>query len=59
MGLIRGRELEITSKNMGQMLKSKDSQFTRRLLEVASNGKALRLDEKSAYNIIKQVGDLR
>jgi general L-amino acid transport system substrate-binding protein len=57
MALIEAEELEITSKNVDDMLKSKDPQIQRFLGVSPGNGKALGLDEKWAYNIIKQVGN--
>jgi len=55
--LINAEELGITSKNVDQMLKSKDPRIMRFLGATEGNGKALGLDEKFAYNIIKQVGN--
>jgi general L-amino acid transport system substrate-binding protein len=55
--LINAEELGITSKNVDQMLKSKDPKILRFLGVTPGNGKALGLDEKFAYNIIKQVGN--
>jgi general L-amino acid transport system substrate-binding protein len=57
MALIEAEELEITSKNVDDMLKSKDPQIQRFLGVSPGMGKALGLDEKWAYNIIKQVGN--
>ncbi|MGD9214565.1 MAG: amino acid ABC transporter substrate-binding protein, partial [Desulfobacteraceae bacterium] len=47
----------ITSKNVDQMLKSKDPKIQRFLGVSPGNGKALGLDEKWAYNIVKMVGN--
>jgi len=57
LALINAEELGITSKNVDQMLKSKDPKVRRFLGVTPGNGKALGVDEKFAYNIIKQVGN--
>jgi len=57
MALIEAEELGITSKNVDEMLKSTDPQIKRILGVIPGMGKALGLDEKWAYNIIKQVGN--
>jgi len=57
LAMINAEELGITSKNVDQMLKSKDPVIQRFLGVVPGNGEALGLDEKWAYNIIKQVGN--
>ncbi|MBW2001739.1 MAG: amino acid ABC transporter substrate-binding protein, partial [Deltaproteobacteria bacterium] len=57
MALIQAEEFGITSKNVDSMLKSKDPGITRFLGVTPGMGKALGLDEKWAYNIIKQVGN--
>jgi general L-amino acid transport system substrate-binding protein len=57
MALIEAEELGITSKNLDDMLKSTDPQVQRFLGVTPGYGKALGLDEKWAYNIIKQVGN--
>ncbi|MFK5927723.1 MAG: amino acid ABC transporter substrate-binding protein [Desulfuromusa sp.] len=57
LAMINAEELGITSKNVDKMLKSKDPVIQRFLGVSAGNGKALGLDEKWAYNIIKQVGN--
>ncbi len=57
LAMINAEELGITSKNVDMMLKSKDPRVQRFLGVVEGNGKALGLDEKWAYNIIKQVGN--
>ncbi|WP_025322958.1 amino acid ABC transporter substrate-binding protein [Deferrisoma camini] len=57
MAMIAAEEMGITSKNVDQMLKSKDPKIQRFLGVTPGNGKALGLDEKWAYNIIKQVGN--
>ena len=55
--LIEAEELGITSQNVDKMLASKDPIIMRFLGVTEGNGKALGLDEKFAYNIIKQVGN--
>ncbi len=57
LAMINAEEMGITSKNVDKMLKSKDPKVQRFLGVSAGNGKALGLDEKFAYNIIKQVGN--
>ena len=57
LALIAAEELGITSKNVRQMLRSKDPKIQRFLGVNPGNGKALGLDEKWAYNIIKQIGN--
>ncbi|MGA6926390.1 MAG: amino acid ABC transporter substrate-binding protein [Desulfosarcina sp.] len=57
LALINAEELGITSKNVDDMLKSNDPKIQRFLGVSPGNGKALGLDEKFAYNIIKQVGN--
>jgi len=57
MALIEAEELGITSKNVDEMLKSTDPQIQRILGVIPGMGKALGLDEKWAYNIVKQVGN--
>jgi len=57
LALIEAEELGITSANVDQMLKSTDPKIRRFLGVTPGNGKALGLDEKWAYNIIKQVGN--
>jgi general L-amino acid transport system substrate-binding protein len=55
--MINAEELGITSKNVDEMLKSTDPKIMRFLGVTEGNGKALGLDEKFAYNIVKQVGN--
>jgi general L-amino acid transport system substrate-binding protein len=55
--LIEAEELGITSKNVDEMLKSTDPQIQRFLGVTPGFGKALGIDEKWAYNIVKQVGN--
>ncbi|RMF48445.1 MAG: amino acid ABC transporter substrate-binding protein, partial [Deltaproteobacteria bacterium] len=57
MAMIQAEEFGITSKNVDQMTKSKNPAIQRFLGVTPGNGKALGLDEKWAYNIIKQVGN--
>jgi len=57
MALIEAEEMGITSKNVDEMLKSTDPQVQRFLGVSPGFGKALGLDEKFTYNIIKQVGN--
>jgi len=57
MALIEAEELGITSKNVDEMLQSTDPQIQRFLGVSPGMGKALGLDEKWAYNIVKQVGN--
>lgn len=57
MAMINAEELGITSKNVDEMLKSKNPAVKRFLGVIPGNGKSLGLDEKWAYNIIKQVGN--
>ncbi len=57
LAMIAAEELGITSKNVDEMLNSKDPKIQRFLGVSGSNGKALGLDEKWAYNIVKQVGN--
>jgi general L-amino acid transport system substrate-binding protein len=57
LALIEAEELGITSKNVDEMLNSKDPKIQRFLGVSPGNGKALGLDEKWAYNIIKNVGN--
>jgi general L-amino acid transport system substrate-binding protein len=57
LAMINAEELGITSKNVDAMLNSKDPKVQRFLGVTPGNGKALGLDEKFVYNIIKQVGN--
>jgi general L-amino acid transport system substrate-binding protein len=57
MAMIEAEELGITSKNVDEMLKSTDPNIQRLLGVTPGMGKALGLDEKWAYNIVKQVGN--
>ncbi len=57
LAMIEAEELGITSANVDEMLKSTNPAIQRFLGVSAGNGAALGLDEKWAYNIIKQVGN--
>jgi len=57
MALIQAEEFDIASKNVDEMLNSKDPQIQRFLGVTPGSGKALGIDEKWAYNIVKQVGN--
>jgi general L-amino acid transport system substrate-binding protein len=57
MALIEAEEMGITSMNVDEKLKSTDPLVLRFLGVSPGYGKALGLDEKWAYNIIKQVGN--
>jgi general L-amino acid transport system substrate-binding protein len=59
LALINAEELGITSKNVDAKMKSKDPVVMRFLGVTPGNGKALGLDEKWVYNVIKQVGNYR
>ncbi|MBX6368226.1 MAG: amino acid ABC transporter substrate-binding protein [Rhodospirillales bacterium] len=55
--LIEAEEKGVTSKNVDEMLKSDDPNVKRLLGVTPGMGKSLGLDEKWAYNAIKQVGN--
>ncbi len=55
--MIEAEEKGVTQANADQMLKSDDPGIKRMLGVTEGNGKALGLDEKWAYNIVKQVGN--
>lgn len=57
LAMINAEELGISSENVDEMLKSKNPKIQRFLGTTPGNGAALGLDEKFAYNIIKQVGN--
>ena len=57
MALIEAEDLGITSKNVDEMLKSDDPNVQRFLGVTPGNGQALGVDEKWAYNIVKNVGN--
>ncbi|MBN9087466.1 MAG: amino acid ABC transporter substrate-binding protein [Reyranella sp.] len=55
--LLEAEEKEITQANVDEQLKSNDPLVKRLLGVTAGNGKALGLDEKWAYAIVKQIGN--
>jgi general L-amino acid transport system substrate-binding protein len=55
--MIEAEEYGITSKNVDDMLKSENPSIKRILGVTPGMGKALGVDEKWVYNIIKQVGN--
>jgi general L-amino acid transport system substrate-binding protein len=55
--LIQAEELGVTSKNTDEMLQSKDLETKRLLGVIPGNGKALGLNERWAYNVIKTLGN--
>jgi len=55
--MVQAEEKGITSQNVDAMLKSDDPEVQRMLGVSPGMGKALHLDDKWAYNIIKQVGN--
>ena len=55
--MIEAEEYDITSKNVDEMLKSENPTIKRILGTTPGMGKALGLDEKWVYNIVKQVGN--
>jgi general L-amino acid transport system substrate-binding protein len=55
--LIMAEFLGVTQTNADEMLKSQNPDVRRFLGVEAGNGKALGLDEKWAYNIVKQLGN--
>ena len=57
LAMISAEDMGITSKNVDEMLKSDDPNIKRFLGVIPGNGKALGLDEKWAYNIVKHVGN--
>jgi general L-amino acid transport system substrate-binding protein len=57
MAMIEAEEFGITSKNVDEMLKSDDPAIKRLLGVTPGYGKAIGVDEKWVYNIIKQVGN--
>jgi len=57
MGMIESEEMGITSKNVDEMLKSEDPAVKRFLGVTPGFGKAVGVDEKWMYNVIKQVGN--
>lgn len=57
MALIQAEEFGITSKNVDDMLKTTNPEIKRFLGVTPGLGKALGVDERWVYNIIKQVGN--
>lgn len=57
LAMIAAEDLGITSKNVDEMLNSANPDVKRFLGVTPGNGKALGLDEKWAYNIVKKVGN--
>ena len=57
MGMIEAEEMGISSKNVDEMLKSDDPTIKRFLGVTPGYGKAVGVDEKWMYNVIKQVGN--
>jgi len=57
LAMIAAEEMGITSKNVDQMLKSKDPKIQRFLGVSPGNGKSLGIDENWAYKIVKFVGN--
>jgi general L-amino acid transport system substrate-binding protein len=57
LAMVAAEDMGITSKNVDEMLKSPNPDVKRFLGVTAGNGKALGLDEKWAYNIVKLVGN--
>ncbi len=55
--MLEAEEYDITSKNVDEMLKSDNPSIKRILGVTPGKGKALGVDEKWVYNIIKQVGN--
>lgn len=57
MALINAEEMGITSKNIDKKMKDTDPKVQRFLGVIPGMGKALGLDNKWAYHVIKQVGN--
>ncbi len=57
MALINAEEMGITSKNIDKKMKDTNPAVQRFLGVIPGMGKALGLDEKWAFNVIKQVGN--
>jgi len=57
MGMIEAEEYGITSKNVDEMLKTDDPAIKRFLGVTPGYGKAVGVDEKWMYNVIKQIGN--
>ena len=57
LAMINADAMGITTKNIDDKMKSKDPMVQRFLGVIEGNGESLGVDEKWAYNIIKQVGN--
>ncbi|MDP2373171.1 amino acid ABC transporter substrate-binding protein [Reyranella sp.] len=57
IGMIEAEEYGITSKNVDEMLKTDDPAIKRFLGVTPGYGKAVGVDEKWMYNVVKQVGN--
>jgi general L-amino acid transport system substrate-binding protein len=57
LAMIAAEDLGISSKNVDEMLNSPNPDVKRFLGVTTGNGKALGLDEKWAYNIVKKIGN--
>ena len=57
MGMIEAEEMGISSKKVDEMLKSDDPAIKRFLGVTPGYGKAVGVDEKWMYNIVKQIGN--
>ena len=55
--MINAEELGVTAANVSEMVKSGDPDVKRLLGVTPGNGKALRLDDSWAYNVIRAVGN--
>jgi general L-amino acid transport system substrate-binding protein len=55
--MVQAEELDVSSRNATVELQSNDPAVRELLGEVPGNGKALGLDERWAYNVIRQVGN--
>ena len=55
--MIDAEELGVTSRNVAEMAKRGNPDVRRLLGVTPGNGKALRLDEAWAYNVVKTVGN--
>ena len=55
--MVEAEEYDITSKNVDEMLKSDNPSIKRILGVTPGMGKALGVDEKWVYNVVKQVGN--
>ena len=57
LAMIEAEDLGITSRDVDEMLKSPGPDIKRFLGVTPGNGKALGLDDKWAYNIVKRIGN--